>query len=114
MWTYRVQVFEARLIIGPKVAALRKPTLSGAQADFNSRRRRKTAIPQKTKGMDEWLDRLLESTSANCFVTYWRIRIMLVVEGQILAQKINALVAGSPNPYPSYDLVWSGEPKDNE
>lgn len=32
--------------------------------------RRRAAIPQKTKGMGEWLERLLESILANCFVTY--------------------------------------------
>ncbi|WP_206517805.1 MULTISPECIES: hypothetical protein, partial [unclassified Mesorhizobium] len=69
--------------------------------------RRKAAI-HSAKEMGEWPDRLLESISANCLVTYWCITIMLVAEGRRFRQEINMLAGGSPTLFPrilSYGLA---------
>lgn len=57
--------------------------------------KRKAAIPEINE-IAEWLDQLCESTLANCFVTHWRITIMLVAEGHRFRQEIKTLAVGSP------------------
>lgn len=51
---------------------------------------------QPLAALSERLNRLLESTSANRFVTHWQIKIMVGPEGHRSAQEINTLADGSP------------------